>query len=381
MDGPHISVVKAVSVPLLAIIAVLAVSACGGEGETELAVAQARVEERDQALADAQEAAASATEEFCTRAESYVVGLDRYADVLGDSAPTVGDVRDAGSELKAPQEAVVNSAEDAVAARNAVTDAEQALVQAQRELAALTAGTPGAAVSEAPTGTASGLVPKVPSATMNRVQQAEADFDTAVDSVSDQTLLVDASQQINAAAVALELSWLQLLADVDCLTKDEQKQAAAAVRDYTLALQKSLKQAGYYKGEVDGIYGPQTVEAVETLQKEHDLPVTGTVDKATAQALQSELATLGGEAEKEAIATTAAVQQTLKLAGYWTGAVDGVWTDELTAAIESLQADLDVQQTGELDAKTVAAMEEAIETARQPEPEPTEKQAKPSATE
>src|SRR5688500_4629291 len=99
-------------------------SACGGEGETELAVAQARVEEREQALTDAQEAAPSSSEQFCTRAESYVIGLDRYADVLRDTEPTVGDVRDAGADLKAPQEAVVNSAEDAVAARDAVTEAE-----------------------------------------------------------------------------------------------------------------------------------------------------------------------------------------------------------------------------------------------------------------
>ncbi len=98
-----------------------------------------------------------------------------------------------------------------------------------------------------------------------------------------------ASQQFNAAAVALEMSWLRLFADAGCLTDEQQKQAEAAVQDYTTTLQKSLRDAGYYKGEVDGVYGPATVEAVQALQKAHGLPVTGTVDKATAAALQADL--------------------------------------------------------------------------------------------
>ena len=48
---------------------------------------------------------------------------------------------------------------------------------------------------------------------------------------------------------------------------------------------QSLRDAGYYDGEVDGVYGPATVDAVEALQKAHGLPITGTVDKATAAAL------------------------------------------------------------------------------------------------
>ena len=109
---------------------------------------------------------------------------------------------------------------------------------------------------------------------------------------------------------------MRLLADAGCLTDEQQKQAQSAVRDYTVALQKSLAEAGYYKGEVDGVYGPATVDAVESLQKKHGLPVTGTVDKATEEALRADLAAKGGAAAQEAVASTAAVQQTLKLAGY-----------------------------------------------------------------
>ena len=87
---------------------------------------------------------------------------------------------------------------------------------------------------------------------------------------------------------------------------------------------------------------------------------TGTLDKATEMALRAELAAKGGAAAQEDTASTAAVQQTLKLAGYWDGPVDGVWTDELTAALEKLQKDLGVKVTGTVDAATIAALERAI---------------------
>ena len=73
------------------------------------------------------------------------------------------------------------------------------------------------------------------------------------------------------------------------MTDEQQKDAEAAVSAYTKALQQDLADAGYYGGAVDGIYGPQTVAAIEELQKANELPVTGTVDKATADALKDEL--------------------------------------------------------------------------------------------
>jgi peptidoglycan hydrolase-like protein with peptidoglycan-binding domain len=55
------------------------------------------------------------------------------------------------------------------------------------------------------------------------------------------------------------------------------------------------------------------------------------------------------------------VQQTLKLAGYWTGPVDGTWTAALTDALKSFQTDLGVEPTGTVDAATIAAVERALE--------------------
>jgi peptidoglycan hydrolase-like protein with peptidoglycan-binding domain len=198
---------------------------------------------------------------------------------------------------------------------------------------------------------------------VKRVKQAETDFASAQQGITDQTPLRRASQAFNAAAVALELSWLRLFADAGCLTDAQQQQAEQAVATYTATLQKDLAATGYYTGPVDGVYGPATVDAVRALQQAHGLPVTGAIDKATAAALQSDLAAKGGEQARNSTATTAAVQQTLRLAGYWDGPVDGVWSPELTHALKAFQKQLGVPATGQVDTATVSALEKRIATA------------------
>ena len=182
----------------------------------------------------------------------------------------------------------------------------------------------------------------------------------AQNGIADQTPLAQAAEQFNAAAVALEMAWLQLIGDSGCLTDAQQDEAAKAVRSYTTTLQQALSDAGYYTADVDGVYGPKTVAAVEALQKANGLPQTGTLDKATEKALRSELAAKGGAAAQQQTASTAAVQQTLKFAGYWDGPVDGQWTEALTDALEEVQKDLGVKVTGTVDAATIAAAEKAI---------------------
>ena len=111
---------------------------------------------------------------------------------------------------------------------------------------------------------------------------------------------------------------------------------------------------------------------MQALQKANGLPQTGTVDKATEAALRAELEAAGGAAAQEEMASTAALQQTLTLAGYWDGPVDGQWTDELTDALKEFQTDLGVKPTGEVDAATIAAFEEALAKAQAtPSPSPT----------
>jgi peptidoglycan hydrolase-like protein with peptidoglycan-binding domain len=374
------------------VVAGVVVAACSssgnGKASTRVKVAEKHVSDAQQALSDAQSNLAAKTAGFCKASQSYITALDGYGDVLTQSAPTVGDVKNAGSDLEQPREDAFSSAGAAVDAQQQVIAAEQDLADAKAELADAKAAASDAASgtstkSTAPTTTTpttptASPTPLAPSASVNRVKQAEADFTAAQQGITDQTPLKQASQQFNAAAVALEMAWLKLFADAGCLSDDQQKKAEAAVHDYTQALQNSLAAAGYYHGEVNGAYGPVTVDAVEALQKAHGLPVTGTVDKATDAALQSDLQAKGGAAAQESLASTAAVQQTLKLAGYWNGPVDGNWTPALTEALKSFQTALGVKPTGTVDAATIAALEKAIATAKQQKTSPSS--AKPSPT-
>jgi peptidoglycan hydrolase-like protein with peptidoglycan-binding domain len=339
--------VRAAATVTCACLGLVACSDDGG-GNDEVQRAQARLKAAQDDLADAQEAAEEAASEFCGQVTDYVTALERYGDVLTSTAPTVGDVRDAGADLAQPGDEVAAAAEDAVAAREDVVTAEQDVAQAKAALAEAKGNSP----KPPPTSTATTLVPEVPPASVDRVEQA--------------------GQDLNAAAVALEMSWLRIFSEVGCLTDEQQAQATAAVRDYTATLQESLTLTGHYSGEVDGVYGPATVEAVRSLQESHGLPVTGTVDTATAEALQSDLAEQGGAAEQKSTAATAAVQQTLVLAGFWTGPVDGEWTPALTEALKAFQEELGVKPTGTVDAATIAALERVIAQAGEAGATPTE---------
>ena len=59
---------------------------------------------KEKALADAEAAASAAAAAFCAASADYITALDRYGDILNETAPTVGDVKDAGQDLEEPQE-------------------------------------------------------------------------------------------------------------------------------------------------------------------------------------------------------------------------------------------------------------------------------------
>jgi hypothetical protein len=349
-------------------IAALVLGGCAADDPLEQA--RAEVTAKEEAVAEAQDELTAASDEFCEASSTYIDALDRYGDVLNDTAPTVGDVRTAGADLIEPRDDAFEGAAAAVEAQQALYTAEQELVDARNALAEAEAGPSGTPAPPVPAPTSP--APLVPAASVERVEQADVEFADAQSAVTDQTTLVDASEQFNSAAVALEISWLRLFADAGCLAEDQLAEAQAAVSAYTSALQQDLTTAGYYAGAVDGIYGPQTVQAVEALQEAHGLPVTGTVDRATAEALQADLAALGGAAAQESVASTAALQQTLSLVGFWDGPIDGVWTPELTQALQEAQVELGVEPTGAVDAATIAAFQQALaELAAGPAPEPS----------
>ena len=200
----------------------------------------------------------------------------------------------------------------------------------------------------------------VPQATIERVQQAEDDLADAGEGITSETPLTEATAEYNSAAFALQIAWLRLFYDAGCFSDEQQAEAVEQVTAYTTALQTELQQVGYYEGAIDGIYGPETVDAVKRLQADSDLNETGFVDRATAEALDALLANLELQAAATNLTHTASVQTVLTLTGFWEGPVDGVWTDELTAALQEFQTALGVEPTGVVDTATLAAFQQAL---------------------
>lgn len=354
------------------VAAALLVSACSDDGDGDstatdagsqttdapddpIGAAEQRVAEAEDGVSEAQDGLTSAHDTFCGATEDYIEALDRYGRVFTDRAATVGDVKTLGADLTDPRDEVASAAGDVDTAKDELAAAQQELVDAQAALAAAIA-TASSVPTTTTTPTTSTTTTIVPQATIERVEQAEADLERTSRRITDQTPVVEAAADFNSAALSLQMAWLQLLDQAQCLTDEQQSDAAEQIIAYTTALQTDLTAAGYDPGAIDGIYGPQTVAAVEQLQSDAGLPVTGWVDEATARALQDKLAAAGQEQARQ----TVILQTILTLVGYWDGPVDGVWTDELTQALMEFQAALGVEPTGVVDAATVAAFQQAI---------------------
>jgi peptidoglycan hydrolase-like protein with peptidoglycan-binding domain len=350
-----------------AIVALVAV-ACGSSSSkakpSDVEAAQRRVTSKQEAVAEAQKAYDSAAAKFCGNTKSYITALDSYGKLFDDSAATVGDVKKAGTDLAAPRADVATSAQDVQQKQADLASANGELVAAQDALAAAQAAASGASTTSTPPPTSTSTTTIVPQATIDRVKKAESDFESATKGITDATPLVRATVEVNSAAFALEVAWLRVFYDARCFTADQQQKAVKALIDYTTALQTALQGVGYYTGEIDGVYGPATVDAVKKLQTASLLPVTGYVDRATQAALNRATVSKGGAAAAASSAQVTAVQTTLKLAGYWTGPIDGRWTPELTDALKKFQTSLGVPATGAVDTATLAALETTIAEAK-----------------
>ena len=323
-------------------------------------------------MAEANTALEQAGVNFCAQAKDYIFAIDRYGKIFDEQAATVGDLKTLGRDLQQPKETTVAAAQAVLDAHDAVNEASIDLAEARaalKEAKASASGKPGNGGS-APTPSPSSS-PAVSTASVERVQTAEADLEDASQGITDQTPISQATETFTSAAFALEVTWLNLFADAGCLTDEQSTEAHAAVRQYTTALQTDLKTAGYFQGPVDGVYGPETVQAVEDLQSDADLPVTGLVDRATRAALAEALAAEGESAAANELVEATSVQTVLKLAGYWPGAIDGTWTPELERALKEFQRDLGVEPTGTVDAATLAALEETLVTIGTPSATPS----------
>jgi len=148
---------------------------------------------------------------------------------------------------------------------------------------------------------------------------------------------------------------LQITASTDVdLTRDaliDAHETAVAGAIVTSGLQADLKVLGFYNGPIDGIYDDDVKAAVAAFQTSVGLPATGELDDATATAISGAITT-----GTSALATsTFQLQQMLTQLGFYTGPLDGNYSQATIAAVKSLQASLGVPQTGIIDVPTLAA--------------------------
>lgn len=165
------------------------------------------------------------------------------------------------------------------------------------------------------------------------------------------------------------------LAVIENLGKDIPEAAEARERDYLYgqgdqgkdieALQEKLKKQGYLKGGVDGVYGNDTKQAVQAMQREIGLSPTGQVDQHTLNVLNTlsakakkkksfDVLTLGDRGDK-----VARLQNRLLLHGYDPGIADGVFGNTTAEAVKKLQKQNHLPLTGKADKKVWDALEGA----------------------
>lgn len=285
----------------------------------------------------------AAQEQFCSDVEAHVAAIGQYGGLFDEVELTVGDVKSAQEELEPSLEAV------------------EAAAAEFRE-----------AVESDPT---SGLsIELVEPETIAAVEAAEEAFAQASD-IEDRTPLADVGVEFSSAAYQLEVAWTRLFVDAGCLEGDARAEAEAQqwVSDYVSAIQTDLRTIGYYAGDIDGIFGPMTIEAIEMFQEDSGLPVTGLMDPPTQAALQD---ALGGRES----AQVGALQAILIATGHYSGSVDGIWSPEVEAALIALQEELGIPATGVIDAATLRAIEDALRDADADPPIPSTEPSTPETT-
>ncbi|HYF06081.1 MAG TPA: peptidoglycan-binding domain-containing protein [Acetobacteraceae bacterium] len=131
-------------------------------------------------------------------------------------------------------------------------------------------------------------------------------------------------------------------------------------------VQERLRQQGFYTGRVDGLWGPDSVAALERYQHSRGVQVTGTINQATAMMLglapAELLAGVPGVAAPPVVAdplsppVVRGVQQRLRALGFYRGGADGIWGPATQTALERFQASRGLQATGQLNPTTAQAL-------------------------
>ena len=137
--------------------------------------------------------------------------------------------------------------------------------------------------------------------------------------------------------------------------------------------QQILKNHGFLDGEVDGVYGQDTVNAVYAFQRHQNLPVSGAIDEETSVALNAMDTSFDKVANKDTSRDylwgmgdegkdVKRIQEKLKKAGYLTGEADGIYGNDTFNAVQNLQADSGIPVTGMITETTLSKLNHPAKT-------------------
>jgi peptidoglycan hydrolase-like protein with peptidoglycan-binding domain len=134
----------------------------------------------------------------------------------------------------------------------------------------------------------------------------------------------------------------------------------------TAAVQERLREAGTHTGATDGVWGPESQAALDRFQQARGLPVTGSINLATAQALNVAVPRLLPMPEAAAVAPAPTaglspravrnVPTRLRALGFYRGSVDGIWGAGTQSALERFQRGRGIESTGQINPVTAQAL-------------------------
>ncbi|MGI6705701.1 MAG: peptidoglycan-binding protein [Clostridia bacterium] len=122
--------------------------------------------------------------------------------------------------------------------------------------------------------------------------------------------------------------------------------------DAVKKVQKALKDKGFLNGKVDGIFGRQTLAAVEAFQRRMGLKVDGIVGPKTQQKLFNDGDSSRGSSSSGILKVGSKgkavidLQKALKAKGYYTYKVTGVYGSITRAAVKDFQKDARIKVDG-----------------------------------
>ena len=154
--------------------------------------------------------------------------------------------------------------------------------------------------------------------------------------------------------------------------------------DEVKRLQERLKQLGYYTGEVDGQYGQGTADAVKLFQNQHNLLSDGIAGENTRSILYGENAetyvptpapseTPASLSKGDAGDTVRAMQERLKILGYYNGNVDGDFGGGTQEAVRLFQSQNSLNVDGVAAEQMLSLLysDDARQAAVTPTPDPS----------